>query len=245
MSETTVPIAETKAFSMEVKDLDESTGEFTGYAAVFGNKDSYGDIIEPGAFAKTIADKKGVVPILWGHDPDEHMGYSSVLREDAKGLYVEGSISLSTPRGPGAIDLMKMAIDRGASSGLSIGYRTLQKRLEKAARHLLELKLMEFSTTPFPANELALVTGVKSERLLQSLAEWAADERKLGRVLSASNHSLVAGAVEALQALLDAAEPSPDTPDGKAAAAMLDEPDPSTRLALTMLTKTYGGSNGG
>jgi HK97 family phage prohead protease len=35
---------------------------------VFGNVDSYGDVIEPGAFAKTLQENP-VVPILWQHDP--------------------------------------------------------------------------------------------------------------------------------------------------------------------------------
>ena len=44
---------EYKSFKFELESADES-GEFSGYAAVFGNKDSGGDIIEKGAFSKTI-----------------------------------------------------------------------------------------------------------------------------------------------------------------------------------------------
>ena len=39
----------------EVKAVQED-GFFSGYASVFGNEDSYGDIVIKGAFAETIAD---------------------------------------------------------------------------------------------------------------------------------------------------------------------------------------------
>ena len=41
---------------------------FTGYGAVFGNLDSYGDVIQKGAFAKTIHEAKvsNVWPAILG-----------------------------------------------------------------------------------------------------------------------------------------------------------------------------------
>src|SRR5258706_15981908 len=60
--------------------LDEQRGTFKGYLAVIGNEDDNGDIIDPGAFAKTIAELKAkqtkrlgqgapaaryLLPILW------------------------------------------------------------------------------------------------------------------------------------------------------------------------------------
>ncbi len=38
---------------MKVESLSED-GEFSGYAAIFGNVDSVGDVIEKGALTKTI-----------------------------------------------------------------------------------------------------------------------------------------------------------------------------------------------
>ena len=161
---------EHKAFPLQIKEIDEETGTFTGYAAVFGNRDSYGDIIEPGAFAKTIADKGGAFPVLWQHDPWEPIGASTVMQEDEKGLYVEAGVSMeASGKGRLAIDLLK----RKAIRGLSIGYQVVQKSIEAGDRRLTEIKLWEFSVVTFPANELALVTGVKSERLVKALAQWA------------------------------------------------------------------------
>jgi phage head maturation protease len=39
-----------------IKDLDTKQGIVTGYYSVFGNIDSDGDMIMPGAFLKTISE---------------------------------------------------------------------------------------------------------------------------------------------------------------------------------------------
>ncbi|WP_018248948.1 HK97 family phage prohead protease [Orenia marismortui] len=75
----------TKRIPFELKDFDEETGVFTGYAA--------GDLIESGAFAKTLEENKGRVKICWQHDPYNPIGKSIEMREDKKGLFVKGQIS--------------------------------------------------------------------------------------------------------------------------------------------------------
>ena len=57
---------EHKATTVEIKTAADGT--FEGYAAVFGNVDSYGDIIQPGAFTKTIQERRSQIKILWNHD---------------------------------------------------------------------------------------------------------------------------------------------------------------------------------
>jgi HK97 family phage prohead protease len=76
---------------------------FEGYGAVFGNKDSYGDIIEPGAFAKTLSDSQasGQWPLMllqhggMGLTADDMtpIGIWTGLSEDGKGLRVEGKLA--------------------------------------------------------------------------------------------------------------------------------------------------------
>ena len=212
---------EHKAFPLQVKEINAESGTFSGYAAVFGNRDSYGDIIEPGAFAKTIADKGGEFPVLWQHDPWEPMGGSTKMAEDEKGLYVEASLSME-PSGKGrlAMDLLK----RKAIRGLSIGYQVVQQTAEAGERRLTEIKLWEFSVVTFPANELALVTGVKSERFTAALAKWAADDPD--------------GFRAATQALLET-EPPDGTP-AKGAAASHQEPAYATPGAI--INHVFGGS---
>lgn len=211
---------EHKALALQVKEVDDEAGTFSGYAAVFGNRDSYGDVIEPGAFSKTIAEKGGVFPVLWQHDPWEPIGVSSQMVEDEKGLFVEASVTKESQRGREALALMKM----GAVKGLSIGFQVLQRSVDAGVRHLTEIKLWEFSPVTFPANELALVTGVKSGRLAEALTQWAATD-PIGFRRSA-------------QALLDL-EPPDGTP-GPGAADLREEPAFATPGAVA--NYVFGGN---
>lgn len=147
----------------EVK-LAGNSRAFTGYGAVFGNVDSHGDVIAPGAFHKSLAAHraaKSMPPLLsqhsWGAMP---IGKWLSMEEDEHGLKVDGILS-DTDRGREAYTLLK----DGALTGLSIGYITHDfKRPERAGdtkRILTELELIEVSLVTFPSNPLARVEGVK------------------------------------------------------------------------------------
>ena len=162
MPVTTAP--QTKDLSLrEFKALDETSGSFEGYLSIFGNVDSYKDIVEPGAFQKTIKDAtsrggKYLFPLLWQHDPKEPIGGFSSMKEDGRGLRVQGQIDVTTPRGQQAYSGLKM----GYLDGLSIGYDTIKQKYAGDIRHLLELRMWEGSVVTFPANDLTRVTNVKA-----------------------------------------------------------------------------------
>jgi HK97 family phage prohead protease len=61
------------AFKFELKELTEE-GVFKGYASVFGNRDYGGDVVEEGAFAKTLKDRGGRIVLLDGHDTSQRLG---------------------------------------------------------------------------------------------------------------------------------------------------------------------------
>ena len=85
---------EHKTIQFKADDFDEEQGIFSGYGAVFGNVDSGGDIIEPGAFTKTIAEGWERVKILALHnDSWLPIGKPIELREDSNGLYIKAKIS--------------------------------------------------------------------------------------------------------------------------------------------------------
>ena len=108
---------EYEAFKFELESTNES-GEFSGYAAVFGNRDDGDDIIEKGAFAKTIINDFNRIKILSQHDDFElPIGKPLELREDDKGLYIRGKIS-NTQKGRDIQTLLK----DGVLNELSIGY---------------------------------------------------------------------------------------------------------------------------
>jgi HK97 family phage prohead protease len=145
-------------FRFEIKSVSESDGSFTGLASTYGNVDQQGDAVMPGAFTKTLRDAKGPFPVLAGHDTQEQIGYAE-LEDSAAGLMVKGKLVLHTEKAKQAYELMKAK----ALRGLSIGYDTVRSAMKDGVRQLTELKLYEVSVTPFPANEMAVVTGVKAQ----------------------------------------------------------------------------------
>lgn len=163
----------------EIKSISDD-GEFEGHASVFGNVDSYGDVVEAGAFKKTIKDRiskfgKADFPILWNHNPNEPLGVTTSMKEDAEGLAVTGQLNLDVQRAREIRSLMK----QGAIKGLSIGYSTIKEKIVDDIRKLKELKLWEWSPVTFPANEAAAVSAVKADQ------ELATEEEKREAALSA------------------------------------------------------------
>lgn len=152
------PFDETKDFTFEIKQLNEEKRVFEGYASIFGNVDAYGDIVQKGAFKKTINERKNKIKILWQHNPTQPIGKLTEAKEDDIGLKIKGKIS-ETEKGNEVLKLMKdKVIDE-----LSIGYNTVKKDYDNEGHRLLkEVKLFEVSPVTFAANPLANVTGVKS-----------------------------------------------------------------------------------
>ena len=167
---------EYKSFKFELESADES-GEFSGYAAVFGNKDSGGDIIEKGAFSKTIREDFDRIKILSQHtDCELPIGKPLELREDDKGLFIRGKIS-DTAKGRDIQTLMK----DGVLNELSVGYDAVEFDYdsEQGARRLKEIKLWEVSIVTWAMNDQAKIDEVKS------LVEGLRTEVKTGKITRA------------------------------------------------------------
>ena len=123
---------------------------FAGYAAIFGRPDRGGDVVRPGAFARTLARGGGAVPLLWQHDPARRIGRIEYLKEDRRGLRVIGRLS-----GCAAVSLAK-------GMGLSFGYRV--KASEGAGPRLLtQLELVEISLVTRPMQPQARVHMVEEK----------------------------------------------------------------------------------
>ena len=194
---------ERKTFKLSVDQFDEQLGTFEGYASVFGNIDEQGDIVDKGAFAKTIQEN-GKVPLIWQHKPQEPIGVSLSLIEDSRGLKIQGQLNLDVVRGREAYSLLK----QGAIRGLSIGYDVVKKTADNGVRRLKELRLWEISLVTFPANTQAIVVSVKedSDSRDETSVEVPVNE-KVKRPVNVANRLLLQQAFDALQALLVVAEP--------------------------------------
>lgn len=154
---------QTRDFNFDIKAV-EKDGFFSGYGSVFGVKDSYGEIVAPGAFKASInarAERGRKLPILWQHRSGEPLGVYEVVKEDSTGLYMEGRLLVNdVAQAKEAQALMKA----GAVTGLSIGYYVKADSWNEKdkVRTLTEVDLQETSIVTFPANDEARVEVVKS-----------------------------------------------------------------------------------
>lgn len=154
----------TKDFSFKVKAAGDA-GEIEGYASVFGVRDSYNEVVMPGAFSDSLAKHKreGTYPLmLWQHNPDEPIGVWDELSDDGKGLFGKGRLLQGVKRADEALIMLKA----GAIQGMSIGYREIDVTPadNTSPRQLIKLDLLEASIVSFPANKRARVDSVKNER---------------------------------------------------------------------------------
>jgi HK97 family phage prohead protease len=169
---------EQKAASFELKREPDEDGIFEGYASVFGVVDQGMDVVERGAFAKSLGSGRKV-KMLWQHDVSQPIGIWEEVREDEKGLFVRGRLLKEVAKGREAMALLRA----GALDSMSIGYRTIAASDEAngRVRKLMEVELHEISLVTFPMLPDAKITAVKSittEREFEAFLRDAGYSRK-------------------------------------------------------------------
>jgi len=202
---------ELKSYEIKESAVDIDARTFEGYASTF-DEDQTGDVIHQGAFLKSITEAfpAGRIKVLWQHS--EPLGMPLEMKEDSYGLYVKGKVS-KTRLGDEALELMRDGVIDRMSIGFSIP-KGKSDYDENGVRHIREVKLMEFSPVTFPANEAAIITGVKSIRAAIDQGAKIEDVREL------------INALDDLKALIACTEPSLDTPAD-------DQPPELAELAST------------
>lgn len=168
-------------------DGDDPSGSLVGYASTYGGApDRQGDVVDPGAFAASIADINAAgLPLLADHDPSTRsvLGTIYAAEDEPTGLRITARLA-STSK---AQDVRRLLVE-GHLSRLSIGYETVRDRWEGKVRHIVEARLWEVSAVVFPANPDARVLVAKSaggpvvDDLALSIAieELALDLARLG-----------------------------------------------------------------
>jgi HK97 family phage prohead protease len=167
------------------EDITLSDGcRIEGYASLFGVADQGGDVVLPGAYARSLArfGKGGrAVRMLWQHDAAQPIGVWEKITEDARGLHVRGRILTEVDKGREALAL----IAAGAIDGLSIGYRTVTaERDAKGQRLLREVELWEVSLVTFPMLPEARVAAKGVSPEASALRELAALFEEARRTLA-------------------------------------------------------------
>lgn len=148
-------MAERASSGLELKSAG-SGWRISGYASVFGIVDDSRDIVVPGAFARSLAKRSAEsIRMLFQHDPSQPIGSWNVVREEPRGLYVEGWLAPGSTRAAEVAALLRA----GAIDGFSIGFRAIKARRDriKGTRRLIEIDLWEISVVTFPMQPLARV----------------------------------------------------------------------------------------
>ena len=200
---------------------DDDSGLFQAYASVFNNIDSYGDMVIPGAFAKTLKDDFGKdgsgVPLYWRHrmdDPFMNLGATISAKEDDHGLLIEGLLDLETPAAAQTYKLLKT----GRVSQMSFAYDVdegawVDRKPEEGGSYyeLRQLTLHEVSVVPVGANQETEVLAVKSA------VDAVAREVKLGREVTSEEWQELMGTAKSFIDLLSKVQqPGAGVSDAKA-----------------------------
>lgn len=194
--------------TIEMK-ADES-GIIEGYFSTYDKEpDSYGDIIEPGAFTETIKKREETghpFPLCFNHDFSAVIGAVDSVKDTEKGPYIKAHF-LDTQQ---AQDVRKMLLS-GAIYQFSFAYEVLESRAptkeeEKAGIYnvLQKLEVFEISVVTVPANQNAVATEVKS----------AEPETKAGKRNSKADEDVIRQIRDLAQSLLDEDDDTkPEEPD--------------------------------
>lgn len=170
------PEVEVKAVRNATISVDKAEGVVEAFAAAIGNKDSVGDVIVPGAFAKSLQRRKPRV--VWGHNWNEPIGkvleITEVTSSDPRlpskmkeagvgGLFVKVQFNLASERGREAF---ASVLFFGEDQEWSIGYKTLVGKYDPArsANMLQEVELYEVSPVLHGANNLTGTISVKDDQ---------------------------------------------------------------------------------
>jgi uncharacterized protein len=154
-------------------------GAFSGHAAIFAKPDLGGDVIQPGAFAASLARGPAKLRLLFMHDAKEPIGLIELAREDSRGLFVRGRLLPGVQRAREVHAL----VTAGALDGLSIGFKTVRSRRDPRTglRLLQAVDLWEISLVTFPMMPEARLLRIWTPELIGKKYDPDQPRDKLGK----------------------------------------------------------------
>lgn len=165
----------TEYADIAVRFAPTDSGEFSGYAVIWAEKNQHNELYQRGAFKRSLEQHKPLM--LWSHQPSEIIGVWNEVREDDKGLFVQGRFLTEITSGRDAYERVKA----GAVNGLSIGFRALPggETRQAGTRILTNVYLGEISIVGLPSAGRARITSVRSSgRSVESVAAFVDACRK-------------------------------------------------------------------
>lgn len=144
----------------EFKMSESGHGGFSGYLAVFGNKDRHGEVIEEGAINN--------VPefITDGWSSYNHWGTKLPVatikdaRQDSRGFWIDAEFH-SNEEAQEVRTIMKERMERNKSIKTSIMYRVHEDEWKDGTRILKSIEVFEGGPVNLPSNERAGLQSVK------------------------------------------------------------------------------------
>ncbi|WP_067171176.1 HK97 family phage prohead protease [Microtetraspora niveoalba] len=234
-------------------------GQFVALVSVFGNIDSVGDVVVPGAFADDLARwvaKGDPIPVIWSHDwrdPFSHIGTVLEAEETVDGLVVKAQIE-DLDTNAKAAQVYRLLKGRRVTQ-FSFAYDIdegawVDAKEGRSYYELRKLRLHEVGPCLVGANQ--------ETELLAAKAATLAEAVKGGRTLADAHYERLARARDAITGVLDARPtktpardagqpPAADNDDAARAPKSSSADRPQSRTAqaaarLTLMTITDGDS---
>ena len=235
-----------KSFDLVYEAENSEGGEIVAYASTFDRiPDAYGDVVAPGAFAKSLADWQASgnpIPLLFGHrtdDPRMNLGAVIEASEDERGLRIRARFDEDNE----VAQYTRKLVKEGRLTKLSFAYDTLDSDIitlddGTRANELKELKIYEISLVPIPANQLTEVISAKAandddQAIAELLVESSETEEK-GTSLSEKAPDPLGDALATIAALADRLDSISDmiVDMAERIAALTDTPSEDTQKNL-------------
>lgn len=203
---------------IEDVDVKSSTYIIKGYASIFGNVDSDNDIIEKGAYRKTIQEwgpqGKNRIKLCWQHDITDPIGKTTELYEDSKGLAFVSEL----PHDGGIIDSRIALVKNGVIDELSVGIIPIKTNKDNTGvRRITENKLFEYSLVTLASNDMAKLMQSKGMNNSDIIAEMDKKSQSIIKMLREGSmtdeafHMLEYYHNQMIKQITDLAKPSNDT----------------------------------
>lgn len=234
MSKAPVPLSKTFAAKAVATPSKDKPGRFEAYVSVFGNEDTQGDIVEAGAFERTLHEwalKERPVPVVWSHqfsDPFKILGEYAELEETETGLKVIGDLELSWPEAQRVYELMSRGLVVEFSfSGQVRDYELLEKDDDSwwPGLRIKDIDLWEAGPCFKGANQETELLGIKSHGGLTGQLPALIKE---GRVLAQKHVDNITKARDTLNEVLAAVDKTGEGDDETGKSGVTLSPDPET-----------------